>query len=176
MKKLVEGGSADAWDTVIDFLDYKSFLNVDLSIQVNSTVGKGTYRTLYIHTRPTGTPEPKFSVAGAVSKENAAHFRKIGRPDPNESEAVGNDWIIVDGGALSIDDMDMKKVILRNVSIYYAGAPLQMEDVYFMNCTFSVKQQSNGERLALAVLRPSPATTLDNYSESATLRPPATHY
>jgi hypothetical protein len=55
----------------------------------------------------------------------------------------------------------MKKVILRNVNIFYDGGPLEMPDVYFINCTFEVKQQSNGQRLVAAVLEPPPAVTFN---------------
>jgi len=72
--------------------------------------------------------------------------------------------------------MDMRRVKFRNVYISYSGEPLQMEQVYFMNCTFAINQQSNGERLALAVLSPSPATTLENPPRVTELFPPSTHY
>jgi hypothetical protein len=174
--KLVKAGNMDAWNTALDFVNYKSFLNFSLSIQVRTVVGDGTLTTVYNWNTPNGMARAKFSIAGAVPQGNAAHFRSIGKPDPNESSALGNDWIIVDGGGLVIDGMDMRKVIFRNVYILYDGAPLQMQDVYFINCTFQIKQQSNGERLALAVLRPAPATTLDNSSQSAMLIPLSTHY
>jgi hypothetical protein len=80
---------------------------------------------------------------------------------------LGNDWIILDGGGAVIDNMQMRKVILRNVYVVYNGGPLQVQEAYFMNCTFAVRQQSNGERFALEILKPSPATTLDTLPSNA---------
>jgi hypothetical protein len=159
-KKLVEIGSPDAWYTAIDFVNYKSFLNVSLSVKVSNVIGTGTLTTIYETHPPSGMQSPRISIAGAVFKEKAAQFRPIAGPDPNESLPVGNDWIMLKGGGEITDGYEMKKVILQNVFVSYHGGPLRMQDVYFLNCTFDVRQQSNGQRLVLAVLDPSPSTTL----------------
>jgi hypothetical protein len=158
-KKLVDARSADAWNTAVNFLNYKSFLNVLLSVRVNSVVGTGTLQTKYIETVPTGQQGAHFSIAGVVPREQAAQFLTIGGPDPNSDNPLGNDWILASDGSLIIDNIQMKKVIFRNVHVVYNGGPLRMQDVYFLDCTFEVRQRSNGEALAVAVLNPSPATT-----------------
>lgn len=101
----------------------------------------------------------KFSVLGGVPKAQAAQFLRLGESDPNASSALGNDWILADGGAVTIDNLRLRKVIFRNTYIVYSGGPLEMQDVYFLNCTFNVKQQPNGRALVTAALKPSPATT-----------------
>ncbi len=156
--KLIAIGSADAWDTAIDFLNYKSFLNASLTVKYREVGTPG--ETVYTEYRPIPVPGirvPQFGVLGAVPSEEAARFLRIGDPNPNSNR--GNDWIIAEGGALIIDHMRLKKVIFRNVYISYSGGPLEMENVYFLNCTFGVKQQPNGQGLVAAILKPPPATT-----------------
>ena len=157
-KKLLEAGAsgvggADAWGTALDFLNYRSFLNASLSISANSVQGNGVLTTLYVSHAPPGLASPQFGVAGAVPTEEAAQFVDIGQPNPNASLPLGNDWIIATGGNLTIDNVHMKKVILRNVHVFYNGGPLEMQEVYFINCTFEVRHQSNGEGLIMAALQ-----------------------
>jgi hypothetical protein len=182
-KKLIEVGSPDAWHTALDFANYKSFLNVSLSLKVNNVIGTGTLATAYVTTAPPGMHIPNMSVAGAVPKDTAAYIRSIGHPDPNDSSPLGNDWIILEGGGLVIDGVQMRKTILRNVYVSYSGGQLQMQDVYFFNCIFGVTQQPDGQRFALALLSPSPATTFNAPLQNAGFGPSAsdsliaaTHY
>jgi hypothetical protein len=158
--KLAEVGDADAWNTALDFVNYKSFLNASLSLPLTpSALGSGVFTTIYRSNSPPGTAKPRFSVIGAVPREQAARLLIMGVPDLNANLTIGNDWIVVDGGNLILDKMELKKAILRNVHIVYEGGPLLMQDVYFINCTFDVRQQSNGQRLVMAVLDPSPAVS-----------------
>jgi hypothetical protein len=158
--KLIEIGSADAWSTALDFLNYKSFLNASLSMSFTNVPGPVTLFTAYEVTAPPGLPPAKFSVYGAVPKEQAAQFTKIGgqgQGDLNQSSTLGNGIIFVDDGGVVLDDMQLKNVVFRNVFISYQGGPISMQNVYFINCTFDVKQQSNGRALVTAALKPSPA-------------------
>jgi hypothetical protein len=160
--KLAGIGNEDAWKTALDFLNYKSFLNASLSLPLSPTVmGSGKITTSYTVNWPVGTAQPRFSVIGAVPPEQAAHLIVIGTSDPNASLSLGNDWILADGGNLILDNMQLKKVIFRNVHILYGGGPLIMQNAYFINCTFDVRQQSNGQRLVMAVLDPSPAVSFN---------------
>lgn len=158
-KKLVKAGNVEAWNAAVEFLNYKSFLNSVLSVPVNTVIGTGALQTQYIETAPVGQTPAHFAVTGAVPREQAAQFLHIGNRDPNESNSLGNDWIIAENGNTIIDNMQMRKVIFRNVHVVYNGGPLRMKEVYFLNCTFEVRQQLNGNALAVAVLNPSPATT-----------------
>ncbi len=176
-KKLVEAGDADAWTTAIDFVNYKSFLNISLSVAIKNILPVGGTLTTHYHIRsPQGMAAPRFQVAGVVPSAEAAHVFAMGTPNPDASLSMGNDWILGTGGAATLDGAQLKKVIFRNVYVVYDGGPLQMENVYFLNCTFDIKQQANGERFALALLGPLPDTTLDNSPNTAELFFPATHY
>jgi hypothetical protein len=160
-RKLVETGRNDAWDAALDFLSYKSFLNASLSLSVTGVQGQEMLYTEYTSLTPTGAAPPKFSVAGIVPKEQAAEFTLIGKPDLNESRPKGNSLILLDGGALTLDGTRLKNVVFRNVYIVYDGGPLIMNDVYFINCTFQMKRNTNEQKLLLTALSPSPAVTFD---------------
>ncbi|MGH9598966.1 MAG: hypothetical protein ACRD27_03830 [Terracidiphilus sp.] len=53
----------------------------------------------------------------------------------------------------------MKRILIENAEIVYDGGPLQMEDVYFVNCTFTFAHQRNDELLAESLLSPDAKTT-----------------
>jgi hypothetical protein len=104
---------------------------------------------------------PRFSVAGTAQREQSAQFLDMRKIDPNASLAFGNDWIIATDGAVILDNMQLRKVIFKNVYIQYDGGPIKMQDVYFLNCTFVITKQRNGELLATNVLKPSPAVNFN---------------
>jgi hypothetical protein len=54
--------------------------------------------------------------------------------------------------------MEIKNAVFRNVPIVYDGGPLWMTNVYFINCTFAMKQNRDSQNLAVAVLDPNLST------------------
>jgi hypothetical protein len=155
-------GNPSAWNTTVQFLNYKSFLNVSLTIESKNVLPVGTHlETRYNLRWPKGTTQARFSVSGAVPRDQAAQFAVMGLVDPDASIPIGNDWIIATDGAITLDNMLMKKVIFRNVQIFYEGGPLIMHGVYFLSCTFNIIQSPNGQRFVLAALKPAPATDFE---------------
>ncbi len=55
---------------------------------------------------------------------------------------MGAAFIVLEGDELILDGLEMKNVILRNVNIRYYGSRVVMENVYFVNCTFTFPPQS----------------------------------
>jgi len=151
--------SPQAWNAALAFLDYKSFLNSSAEIPVKSeNLTSASSSTHYDVQTPVGAPHPKFSVAGIVSKTEAAKFNHIGT-DFNKDLTIGNAFIVADGGTVVLDDLDLRNEVFRNVHVYYYGKQVILANVYFLNCTFTIVQQANGTGLALAVLNPAPSTT-----------------
>jgi hypothetical protein len=148
----------DSWKAALSLLGYKSFLNTFLPSVPTTPNPKEELHTKYNFTWWSGTQPPRFFVFGVAPLEQAAQLQKIGEPlttDKNE----GNSFILVDGGAVLIDGYQFKNVIFRNARITYHGGPLVMENVYFLNCTFDIPQQNNGQQLATALLKRSAAIT-----------------
>jgi hypothetical protein len=159
-KKYISAGKDNpaAWEAAIAFVNYKSFLNGYLSIPVLTQAGP-VLHTDYHFKSSVAFGDPQQSVAGRVPKEQASQFRVIGEHDLNPSNTFGNDLIIFEGGGISLDNMEVRRVVFRNLHIFYTGAPLQMEEAYFVNCIFHVEQEHNSPGLLTATLRPSPATS-----------------
>jgi hypothetical protein len=137
-----------AWDTAVAFLDYKSFINSSLPIP-DTGIRKAV--THYQVNSPSGTQPPSFRVAGAAPPESAAELQAIGI-NKNANLPVGDAYIIANGGAVALDGLEFRNVILQNVHVYYYGGPVQMTNVYFLNCTFEMRQGQNTQKLALAAL------------------------
>ncbi len=81
-------------------------------------------------------------------------------PDKNLSKPNGPAVLFLDGGTVVLDGMYFKRVIIRNAKVVYRGGPVHMEDVYFVNCTFTWEPtQKNTLLFARSVFSPDSATT-----------------
>jgi hypothetical protein len=149
----------EAWQAVLSFANYKSFLNATLTFQYRDIGQPGeTLHTDYSFRTPPGVPAARLAIFGAVPYSEAAILHEIGAFDPNEEKGRGNDWIMAQDGGFVLDGLQMKKVICVNCLISYSGGPVEMQSVSFLGCTFSVKHEPNGEKLISAILNPSPRT------------------
>lgn len=59
---------------------------------------------------------------------------------------------------LVLDDTRLKNVIIMNSKVKYLGGPAQLENVYFVNCTFEIVRQPTGQLFASAVLSKAATT------------------
>ena len=157
-KNLIEAASKEpaAWDAAVRFAEYRSYLNT-FNQSVFPSATKST-TTEYLVTTPPGYPPPSFSVAGLVRTEQAARFNPIGQGLKTNTE-YGNSFIIVTGGGLVLDGYEFRSVVLQNAHIVYRGGPLQMQNVYFIGCTFDLVPGTNGKKMVAAILS-SPAISL----------------
>jgi len=64
----------------------------------------------------------------------------------------GNALLIAEGGAARLDNLEAKNVIFKNVELHYAGGPLILTNVYFVNCRFVMDPASNSIELAQTIL------------------------
>ncbi len=68
----------------------------------------------------------------------------------------GPRYVIVDGpsdGFNDLDEMRFKNIIFTNTAISYKGGPLVLDNVYFVNCTFTIARDSGGQRFAKSILQ-----------------------
>jgi hypothetical protein len=103
-----------------------------------------------------GLPGPTVLVAGALPSADAARMDRIGL-DRNADKPFGNQWILLFGGGFTLDGLELKHVVFRDVHVGYDGGPIEMEDVYFFNCTFDLRRTVGGENLAVAFLNAEPS-------------------
>ena len=90
------------------------------------------------------------SVGGDVPSERAAQMRLI--ENPPEKLPRGKEVILVEGGAMTMDGMYMKNVVLRNVTIFYNGGPAVLDGVIFVDCHFVLSNVPQTRDFADAVL------------------------
>jgi hypothetical protein len=159
-KKSVRAASrhAEAWDAAVSALNYKSFqdatfLPLPKSIFFLAHEEFGPFEYLFHYTIVTvdRLPSPAMYSHGLVPRDRAAKLDHIGR-DLNQDQTNGNDFVILVGGWLKIDTLAMRHVVLKEVDVVYEGGPVELEDVYFLNCTFHLPQQRNTVQLAVTLL------------------------
>jgi hypothetical protein len=72
---------------------------------------------------------------GHVPQEQSARLEFLTHPHLHGS---GFGFFVIEGGdeAIVLDGMYIKNGIVRNARIIYNGAPMRLENVYFVNCSF----------------------------------------
>jgi hypothetical protein len=156
-EKFIEATKSDpaAWDTALQFVNYRSFLNASAP-QGKFVTNFVSLKTQYNIISPGGQPKPTISTFGLVPIDKAAALDVIGKT--RNTGPNGVQYLFLDGGAIVLDGSQFKHIVLRNVHVVYRGGPAILEDVYFLNCTFEIVQENNGQLFASTVLASSPAT------------------
>ena len=160
------GGSSsnpDVWNAVQAFLDYRSFLNANLAPPTDkfAPLDKDPLPWAFfwqIKTQPTKA-NVTFTTGERAPAERAAVMEAIGSP-LNVNEKFGHEFLRISGSAtFGLDGLRMKNIIFKDIKIAYEGGKVEMENVYFVNCTFEVTRRPNGQNFASSVLASAPATT-----------------
>jgi hypothetical protein len=162
-KKLVSASQSlpVAWETAVQFLNYKSFMNQFSSAVPDSRNSKPRTGSRYRGFLPNeGRSEFSIAVSGAGSAPEAlaAQFHPIGE-DPNPGAENGDAVLFVRSDGLILDDMELRNVVIMNTHVIYNGGPLKMRNVFFVDCTFEVKDNKATAGLVIAALSPPPSTS-----------------
>ncbi len=160
--RLVRASTQDhpaVWDAALRFVDYKSFNNNSSPFLPDTTKVK-EFRDRYIINIPTGAVPPKSLLKGLAPADRAAQTGYIGE-DRNKGMTSGPAWIVFEGGEAGLDGIQLRNVVFHNVQVSYYGAPLVMENVYFVDCTFKMNIDRQTQSFALALLAPSPSTSFE---------------
>jgi hypothetical protein len=145
------------WDATLKFVEYKSFNN-SFSPSLPDTTNEQEFRDKYMMYIPEGAHPPSPSLKGKVPADVAAQTGYIGE-DRNTGLAFGPAWIVMEGGEVGLDGLELRNVIFHNVQISYFGGPVSMKNVYFIGCTFKMQNTPITQRLVLALFEPEPSTT-----------------
>jgi hypothetical protein len=119
-------------------LDYRSALNVDAQPSLPKRNLGPPNPDIIAHLRfgNLRATQPAIATYGIVPSAQSAVLNFIGE-HLNLEHSTGAAFIVLQGDELILDGLEMKNVILRNVSIRYYGGRVTMENVYFVNCTFT---------------------------------------
>jgi hypothetical protein len=154
-RKFVEASEKDpaAWNAAMMFLEYRSVLNGSFLPLLRKHTGTTTYQA----EAPPGHTVPNVSHYGDAPPSQAAILEKIGT-ELNKNAPVGDAFLLLQDGDVELDNYHAKNIIFRNIHIMYRGGPVQLENVYFVNCTFEIVRQPSGVEFAEKVLEPTPST------------------
>ena len=143
-----------AWSATTALLEYASTQTRNWLPSDIQQIRKPSFETHY--RRPVGW-EGNLVAAGMGEYPNVPQLRQIGLPDANEKLIEGPSYLILEGGVVRLDEMIMKRVIIRDATVIYQGGPALLQGVYFVNCKFEIQPKQTGQLLATAIFA-NPAT------------------
>src|SRR5260370_38712578 len=100
---------------------------------------------------PFGSPTYSVTVGGKVPTGKSVILQKMGH---NIVQPSGDDEImLIDGGTLHLDNMQMRSIIFRNATITYTynGGPLVLNRIIFVKCTFVLANTPGGRAFAASL-------------------------
>lgn len=167
-KQFVSAGgstnSPDVWNAALTFLNYRSFLNDALAPATDrfTSVGKTPLPWKFKFNDRAHSRDYEYHIRTGeeVPSERAAVLEPIGEP-LNISEEIGFAFLLIADHPMGfiLDGSRLRNIIFKNSKIVYDGGPVEMENVYFVNCTFEVSRRPSGKTFAETVLAAEPATT-----------------
>jgi hypothetical protein len=154
------------WQAALAFLDYRSFLNSALAPATDTFAPVDKEILPWKFVLPHGPMKPgdefrfKLTSGKKIPAERAAVIEPIGSR-LNADQKVGLEFVLVAdySTGFKLDGYRLKYIIFKDSKIIYEGGPVEMENVYFVNCTFEVSRRPNGQSFASTVLASAPATT-----------------
>jgi hypothetical protein len=152
----------EAWNGAVALLNYRSFLNVGTAPQlqrISPDEVKG-FDFNYTYYAMKGSPLGESFWIGLSRVPDLPEMHPLTEPNENTRATVGPSFVVYKNVRLLLDNMFMKNIIIQDSRIVYRGLPMELHNVYFVNCTFEVSREARGEQFAKAVFSLSPAVTL----------------
>ncbi len=161
--RFVEVSQTDssAWQVALEFVSYRSSLNVNsldvgTARDIATTPLNADLETHYeLSLLPKGYSIGTITVGGDVPSEQAATMYKLTSNPPDYKSSRGKQVILIEGGAVELDQMFMRHVVIRNATVFYSSAPMVLQDVVFVHCVFVMENKPDARTLALSVLAES---------------------
>ena len=159
----VSSSDPEVWKTALAFVDYRSFLNSALAPSTDkfTPIVKESLPWKFKYKYRPSKPDHVYRITTGkkVPAESAAVLEPIGSR-LNAGEKVGFEFLLLGdfSDGLVLDGFRLKNIIIKDSKIIYEGGPVEMENVYFVNCTFEVSRRPNGQSFASTVLASAPAT------------------
>jgi hypothetical protein len=152
----------DAWNAAVTLLDYKSFLNVGGVPAPAPTpdADRQTFDVRFNYLTLTQNGAETIQWLGTAHPPNLPELHSLNVPNENVNSQTGPAFLLIKYAQLSLDNMVMKNIIIQDSHIVFRGNPVQLENVYFVNCTFDVSREIRGRQFANAMFSASPSITL----------------
>lgn len=151
--------SRPAWDTALQFLNYRSFLNAAVvPTGPKQLIGEDTNYYVPKSSADFSAPGAAMYSVGANKTPDVPQFREINAPDPNADKAAGPQYLLVTNLTLTLDGLFVKRVIVKDAHVVYHGGPVVLQGVYFVDCTFEIDHRPQGVTFASTLLASSAVT------------------
>jgi hypothetical protein len=144
-----------AWQTLINLLNYRSFLNTG-SVPNGPPVEQKEWHTHYEVLAGIRPDTIDFTI-GNADAPNLPVLERIGQ-NLNAGLQHGPAFIVSENLDVDLDTMHIENAVFYNARIIYQGGPVILKNVYFVNCTFVLAQYQSSQLLADAVLGSSAVT------------------
>jgi hypothetical protein len=145
------------WRVVTKAVDYQSSLRQELAPDVNGAVPSGADDRMAFMFRVLSLDKaPRIEFYGQVPAAEGAIAELIGSPFHSDMQ-MRPKYIIISypsGVPMELGRMHLRNVIIRDSDVYYEGTPLVMENVFFVNCRFRIKETPNQSRFVMALMNP----------------------
>ena len=153
------GESSEAWGVALGFVSYRTSLNGDVhTAKIAQELAKTPFapnlasKYYNFKTPPPGAfPLPYITLGGDVPIDQAAIVKDADLPQP-PNPVRAYEVVLIVGGAITLDHMIMKHVVIRGSKVFYSGDSLDLTEVVFVDCNFQLVNSVNARALANAVL------------------------
>jgi hypothetical protein len=154
--------SSSAWPVALDYVSYRSTLNPTVVPQdrkpfvSGQTVGSTEYQIHPVVIDGIEKPKPYMEYLSVpprigVPQAEAARVESLDKP-PLQTASIGVHTFVLEGGAIDLEDMHLRRAILIGVEVHYNGGPVLLENVTFVACHFVMNNTPNARGLAEQVL------------------------
>jgi hypothetical protein len=144
----------DSWRAAQAFLDYQSSLNSIPSTNSNTpTTFKWTFDLKVGGSEPyIALSKDNLFLGPLVERQYAAQIEELGKSN-NTDQLFGPGYVVIKKLPLTLDGVHFKNIMFEDCRIFYKGGSVNLENVYFINCTFHIERRPNGEEFAQALLK-----------------------
>ena len=148
----------DAVSAVDAFVDYRtSFLNANASASflqgMKNHPLSPSWETDYSYVHRISQGRPVLEPYGWAPASEAARLNPLGA-NANQNRPIGDALLVVKGGSIQLDGMEVKNVVFENVFAYYYGWATSLDKVSFVNCKVRIapRPNANVEKLLTDIL------------------------
>jgi len=155
--------SPDAWKAALASIDYKSFLDSVSYVQQATIVQSNVFATQYDFGPglPNATTTPLIYYGYGVYPD-VPEVHALNAPNLNQGLINGPSYLELSDGHLNLDNLYLKRIIIKNSHVTYYGGPVHLENVVFINCTFEMIRDPGTQEFAKALLSPQSEITFQN--------------
>jgi len=154
-----------AWNAIQQLLDYRSYFNsrqIPSTSQAKLVPNPSEFRVRYKDRPIPGVAYSRITlyfVPEWVPASEGAIFTDIGKETQGTTPITPRYFLLdAPGREVMLDGEHLRNVIVRHAKIVYSGGPVVLENVYFVNCSFAIYKNKDGNELTGSILQSAGTT------------------